>query len=449
MDVRTQRIRKRDSLIRARLRSASRAKHDYWSFRHTAERGYAQACFQYPAMMVPEMLGVLIDSVLAAVPGARTLYETFIGSGTAMSQAMLRGLDVVGRDVNPLAVLLCLVKAGPFFKAALEVKIIQLRKRIIRDQSSRIDIEFDGRDKWFRKDVLIGLSRIRRAIREEESLWARRFFWVAIAETVRLTSNSRTTTFKLHTRPEDEILHRTINVTQVFDEVLTKHWEQFLAQRTALQERGFLERDRYIGKIRIDLRSAAATVRSARRYDFLVTSPSYGDNRTTVPYGQHSYLPLQWIDLEDIDNSLDYSCLDSTLEIDRRSLGGSVASALESKELLCELSTTFKRTLKELEGSPRDAISRVCAFWRDLDGCINPTLKALKPNAYMIWIVGNRRVAGHVIPMDRILYELLAARGARPVENLLRTIPTKRMALRNSVSSTMRGESVLVMRKGQ
>ena len=65
----------------------------------------------------------------------------------------------------------------------------------------------------------------------------------------------------------------------------------------------------------------------------------------------------------------------------------------------------------------------------------------------MIWTVGNRRVGGEAIPTDAILVELLAAKGARLVTRIERKIPSKRIATRNAITSTMRGETILVFGK--
>ena len=90
---------------------------------------------------------------------------------------------------------------------------------------------------------------------------------------------------------------------------------------------------------------------------------------------------------------------------------------------------------------------RVAAFWHDLDRCLTPILSALRPNAYMVWVVGNRRVGNRIVPMHEILSELIMARGAQPVVTLERRIPSKRMANRNDVAKTMSSERILVMRK--
>ena len=91
---------------------------------------------------------------------------------------------------------------------------------------------------------------------------------------------------------------------------------------------------------------------------------------------------------------------------------------------------------------------RVAAFWRDVDCCLEYVLGLLAPGALMAWTVGNRRVGGRQVPMDKILSELLVTRGCELVTTLRRAIPDcrKRMASRNSVAATMNAERVLVVR---
>jgi hypothetical protein len=64
----------------------------------------------------------------------------------------------------------------------------------------------------------------------------------------------------------------------------------------------------------------------------------------------------------------------------------------------------------------------------------------------MIWVVGNRRIGGQLLPTDAILCELLHARKAKLIERIDRKIPTKRMALKNNITSTMNKEIILVFR---
>ena len=144
---------------------------------------------------------------------------------------------------------------------------------------------------------------------------------------------------------------------------------------------------------------------------------------------------------------MDDSWLSTTHEIDARSLGGSCKHALTEVERLRTLSPAFGETIDHLESQPRDRKLRATAFIRDLDRCIDPVLASLKIGAYMLWTVGNRRVGDYAVPLDRILVELITQRGAAMVSRIERRIPSKRMAVRNSVSSTMRSETILVLRK--
>jgi len=440
-----------EEVLKQILESYSEIDKEFWAFRGKAVREHAHAYFQYPAMMVPKMQGQLIRAVKEVEPSIRRIFDPFVGSGTTMTEAMMQGFDFLGQDINPLAILICRAKMGPFCPQVLQDKLTSLIEAIEEDSSSEIDIDFPGRDKWFQLKVAVDLSKIRRAIMKEQELWCRRFYWVALAETVRLSSNSRTSTFKLHIREEDDLKNRQTEIAPffIFVEIAKRNLENLSKQKKILEENGLLERGHYRGYIEVNLGDSSKYFgQNTKGLDLLITSPPYGDNVSTVPYGQHSFLPLQWMDLIDIDEAMDKSWLKTTHEIDTRSLGGLRKEALEDTSELRNLSTSFNKFLDEIKGEPKDRSNRVAAFCRDLNRCIEPILAVLKPDAYMIWTVGNRHVAGKLVPVDQILVELLSSRGVSLVTKLERSIPIKRMALKNKIASTMRAETILVLRKG-
>jgi hypothetical protein len=441
-----------EATLTSRLESCREENSDYWSFRGNAFRQHAHGYFQYPAMMVPQMVGELLAAI--AEGGRREslhVYDPFVGSGTVLTEAMLQGMHFTGQDINPLAILLCQAKTIPFFDSALEEKVEAVLEISGEDESRAFEADFPNLHKWFTDRAAAGLSRLRRAIRSEPMLWARRFLWVALAETVRLTSNSRTSTFKLHIRPKKEIDSDRPSPIQVFREVAERNLEHLHTQKSILEERGYIERGRYRSSVDVriaDSSKAENKPTQRARFDVLVTSPSYGDNATTVPYGQHAYLPLQWIDLTDIEAKIDDGCLDTTHEIDHRSLGGSRKGLKHVKEALRAASSALRKTLDSLKDQPPDRQDRVLAFCRDLDHSVDPAMEVLRPGAVMIWVIGNRRVGGRLVPLDRILADLLVSRGAKPLLSISRTIPSKRMAIRNSIAETMRAETIVVLRKG-
>lgn len=396
--------------------------------------------------MVPQVARAVLDQACHVHPDITRVGDPFSGSGTILTESIMRGLDFTGTDINPLAILLCRVKAGPFFVGALAEKTDELLGRIEQDRRWAIEADFPNRNKWFTREVQIGLSKIRRAIRDETSSWARRFFWVALAETVRFTSNSRTSTFKLHIRKQDDIDARDVDPITIFTKIVRRNLSFYEDQAKQLQSSGYLAQGHYRGDVCVSLRDVR-TADTDALCDVILTSPPYGDNTTTVPYGQYSYLPLQWIDLEDIGGDVDSGCLDSTHEIDSRSLGGRRRLGERDVDQLKERSRAFRRYVDALQDQPRNRTVRVTAFFRDLDSCLRPILQSLRPGGLMVWTLGNRRVGGKRVPLDTILSELLDDHDAHLLCKLRRRIHSKRMAPKNSVAKTMSTESILVMRK--
>ncbi len=437
-----------DAELAAHLAGLSSNDPDFWTFPKRTSRADIHGYYQYPAMMVARVQREIMTAIQKLQFGVRSVYDPFAGSGIVLGEAMSLGLDVYCKDVNPLAVLLCLARSGPFSPGELRLKSQRLTTRLSSDRSDSLALEFPNRAKWFREGAIRELSRLQRAIRGEPDLWARRFFWVTLAETVRLTSNSRTSTYKLHIRPKEEIGDLP-SPTSVFEKLVERNLSRHEHLKQELDKSGRLRDGCYVGNVRCLLGNAVETIDDP--YDTLVTSPPYGDNVSTVPYGQSSYLPLQWIDFADIDSSTDIGSIKTTHEIDSRSLGGKRPRPHERLEQLagdlCERSASFKEAFFSLADEPRDRRSRVFAFVRDLDKTLEPITRGLRPNGYAVFTVGNRRVGNKPMPLDRILAELLAAHGLVPVVTIDRRITSKRMATRNSIAATMRAESLLIFRK--
>lgn len=436
----------KDKRLRERFADLTRINRDYWSFKGNSLRDHGHGLFQYPAMMVPQVARAVLEQACMVHPEIERVSDPFAGSGTILTESMLRGLSFSGTDINPFAILLCRVKAGPFFVDALAERVPQVITRIEADVRNKVDVDFTNRNKWFQSDVQIALSKIRRAILREDSLWARRFFWICLAEAVRLTSNSRTSTFKLHVRSDEEIIARNCDAVDIFKKAVARNFQHIKNQAEYLRKEGNLKCGHYRKEVDImlgDTRQVEQSILS----DIILTSPPYGDNTTTVPYGQYSFLPLQWIELADIDPAANPDCLLSTYQIDSQSLGGSKRIKKSDHEALADRSQTFRCFLGQLKDQPSERANRVTAYFRDLDTCLDPILSGLRPGGLMVWVIGNRRVGRKRVPLDTILSELLAAHQARLLCRLSRRISSKRMASKNNFADTISTEAILVMRK--
>ena len=162
----------------------------YWSFADRGGRQFVHSLFQYPAMMVPRLQGKLLESFVSMDSGIAEVYDPFVGSGTVMTEAMLQGLNFFGGDINPLAVLVSQAKAELFDADLLEVELERVLKRTASRKLLEPEVQFPNIAKWFEPHVVKGLNKLRASIKACQKDTARRFWWVALAETVRLSSNS-------------------------------------------------------------------------------------------------------------------------------------------------------------------------------------------------------------------------------------------------------------------
>lgn len=427
---------------------------DFWSSRQRDRSDSGHRFFQYPAMMVPVVQRRLINELIDTQRGVTSIYDPFMGSGTSLVSGMHFGLSVYGTDINPLAVLISQVRTAKSIDSDVAKTLEKVVKRASADGSFFIETDIPNINKWFKPEVAVELSRLRRAIRSIDALWARKFFWVALAETVRLAGNDRTSTYKLHVRPAEEIARRDISPIAMFQSIGEGNIASLAAFREALRDAHTVgKQGSYVADSRVRLLDVRGDLKAKwmgkAPFDLIMTSPPYGDNHTTVTYGQHSYLPLAWIDFEDIDGEADQDALRTTHEIDSRSLGGRGTLSRRDNDRLFDTSPSLKVFGESLSAASTKARNRLFRFYHDFFQSIAQISEVLRRDGYMIWTVGNRNVTGRQVPTDEILKEMLEGVGCVHVMTLTRQIHHKRMPTRNATSATMREEKILIVRKSR
>src|SRR5690606_16870736 len=409
---------------------------------------FARSILNYPAMMVPSVQETIIEALSYALNKNVSLMDPFMGASNTLVTGMKYGMNVFGQDINPLSILLSQVKTSFYQKEEL----IDAEKRVIstinRDNSDVIEISFINIDKWFTKNIQVELSKIYRAIRREHNLKIRKFFWVVLAETIRLTSNDRTSTFKMHMRPIEEINSRQISAIKTFTSISKKNIKNISDYISVLIQSGHIKKEKYVKNIDVVWGDTNSEIKTKKTFNLLVTSPPYGDNQTTVTYGQFSYLPLQWIPVEDIDDSIAIDYLKTAQSIDNKSLGGQVKESInEVEERDFEKSKTLKKFVTQFKDTERKKAEKVTRFINDLDNSIDKMLPRMRKDSFLVWTIGNRNVNKQVVQNDLILKELFTHKGVTLFTDLEREILSKRMAGRNNFSNMMSKEKIIIFKK--
>jgi len=426
---------------------AKEAVEEYWDFRKNDRREHVHSIIKYPAVMVPNMQGEIFDLVLKNDPDIHNVLDPFMGSGTILVEGLVRRLNVIGIDINPLSYLTVLSKMQKYAACTLREKADQLLQRI--DFQCTQDIEsywFEGINKWYKPTIIQNLSKIRLCILQEPDVKCRRLFWVTFADIAKQADNARTSTFKLHIKSAETIQETDYNCIQNFKEKLLSNVDAVLEFKSLRQHE----------KTRLYFGDSKAILRDRRRFaensvDLVITSPPYGDNATTITYGQYSVLPLRWIPLEDIHELVSKETIASLTRIDRESLGGinyPIETIVQSGILntSSELNNFFQSLLSE---DMTDKARKVASFISDFSEVIKNLEPIIKPGKLLVFTVGNRHVNKMEFPLHLILKELADCYGMDMKYDFRRNIIKNKNYVDTSVQGfkTINKETIMILQK--
>lgn len=402
----------------------------YWDFKGKIKTGIHNIG-KYPATMVPDMQYELLSIIAKQIKGNNIkLLDPFCGSGTTLVIAQDLGIDSTGIDINPYATLLSYVKTNIYDYEKVQFAIDKIENNLNKEQNIE-EHYFYNIEKWFRKDVIQSLSKIRQFIIAEEDASIRKFFWVCLSETIFKFSNDRTSTFKLHILPEEKI------------NLIQDNCIEFFIDK--IKENASLLRYEEKNKVKIIYGDCCDIMQHKlkKKFKIICTSPPYGDNSTTVTYGQASILYLKWIDNKDL--LCEPSVLETYSKIDKISIGGEKREACNTKSI-----QLLNNYLNEISVDKR---SKVINFFEDYYIALKSMESCLAKDGYLIMTVGNRSVDAIMQPLDSITIEMADKLGLQLVSKFNRNIlykktplilyPAKNKKIINSISE----ETILIFSK--
>ncbi|MBI4823095.1 MAG: excisionase family DNA-binding protein [Nitrospirae bacterium] len=401
-----------------------------WDFKTYQTKTYTHGFHTYPAMFIPQIARKLIHTFSSE---GELVCDIFCGSGTTLVESSLLNRNSIGIELNPLAALIAKAKTTPIDPQTLTNRL----KSILSDYKSIRNIAppiFTNIDFWFCKSVIENLTRLKHAIWNISEENVRNFFSVCFSEVARIVSFTRHGEFKLYRDKKKLDKSFSPNVIGEFIKI---------------SENNILGMKEYLNDVSPNISAKIILGDStkdngipASAVDFIITSPPYGDSRTTVAYGQFSRLPAQWLEIlppyiKDIDKEL---------------LGGK--NNVDIKDPIHGLSETLRLSIKIISERDKERAKDVLSFYIDLYKALMQAHKILKPQKYSCLIVGNRTVKELQLKTDEIICELAEKIGFISQGILYRNIPNKRMPLKNSPTnepgktcSTMLKESIVLLKK--
>lgn len=413
------------------MKEYTRTFDDRWSFWDADTKEYTHGYHTYPAMMIPQVCRTLINEYQ---PEGRfsLIFDPYMGSGTTLVEAAVVGIDAVGTDLNPLARLMSRVKTTHFNEKEIFDQIQNICFSCSFYSKDKVEnTNFDrisNHSFWYAEEVLYKLSFLSQEINKLTS--NKEFFELILAEIVRETSFTRNGEFKRFRMKEESIQKFRPDVFRIFGQK---------AERNLRGLQNFNRiKERNTAKI-YDFNTIygiPSEVLSDGDVDMVVTSPPYGDSRTTVAYGQFSRWANEWFGFTDAGK------LDSLL------MGGGKtneeAFATES----------IRNIIDQINSIDHKRYLEVVSFLNDYWFSIQNVAKSVRCGGTVCYVVGNRTVKGIQVPLDLFTAEMFEKCGFAHITTIVRCIPNKRMPSKTSPTnkagnkvSTMMNEYIVILKK--
>jgi site-specific DNA-methyltransferase (cytosine-N4-specific) len=335
------------------------------------------------------------------------VFDPFCGSGVSAVEAMLNGRNYVGYDINPLAVLIAKVRTTPISTE----RAFKLLEVVLKQEVKDYEVpSFPNIEYWFDGDVIEELAKLRAGILGIEDINLQNLFKVSLSETIRLVSKLDLSEFKLvrakRTKKHEPKL--------VFEAIVRRN----IARLSILSKQNL--------KAHVDIRQVNVLDSlpiEDESVDLLITSPPYGDSKTTVAYEQFSKLSIKWLGLDVRYRRFQLGEQRKAYEI-----------ALPSEEL--------NECLERIKRKDPKRAREVYSFYTDLYKAFENISKKVKPGKHAVIVVGNRKVRGVELPTDKVCVSFFHQLGFVHKITLIREISNKRMP-----AGTMKHEYVVVLQK--
>lgn len=375
----------------------------------------------YPAMLHHFVVGQLIEEFSRE---GDLVLDPFCGSGVTVAQAIRKGRRSIGIDINPLAILIGQARC---MKAPENIEDFLYRLEMTWGEA-RPDIPTTVKniDYWFQQDVQESLGKIRAVLLGLPDDGLAILLKTAFAQTIRECSNVRKGEFKRYRIPVSKMETFRPDVLKTFVRISMDYVARLKASTAPSAPAQF-----YLH----DMRNPLEMIHDV---DLVVTSPPYGDSRTTVAYGEFSSFAIEWMD----------GMLPRCEKLDKLSLGG------KPREPSALCSSILDRTISKIARADERRADGVAYFFSDLADCIKNIARAVRAGGKVCFVVGNRIVKNVTVPMDEITVDLFKKVGFSHVQTRIRKIHNKRMPSMNSPSNvagdtnkTMTEEYVVILRK--
>lgn len=381
----------------------------------------------FPARMAPE---IAVSTLKTSVPGS-TVLDPMAGSGTVLRLSVEQGLNAIGRDVDPLAVVIAGAWVTPLASSALldagRAVLTEARRNkglpasVEQDDETHAFVKF-----WFASRQQEELGSLALAI-EKMPYLVRNHLWVAFSRLIvtkdKAASLARDTS---HSRPHRVALENDFEVLASFERSVNE-----VAKR--------LKPEAIQGRAQVELGDARLLTNIVdQSIDCIVSSPPY---LNAIDYLRGHRLSLVWMGWTISSlRSIRSGSVGSEQAPKNYDIPQSLRDEIESSSWYADLEPKTKRM--------------VVRYAFDLSHVVSEANRVLVPGGSAVYVIGNSCLRGTYIPNSDLLGRACKEHGLSLVQAIPREIPEGsrylplgKAKLGNSLKQRMKTELVMEFRK--
>lgn len=396
----------------------------YWLNSPNGKRRYTHHLFRYPAKFHPPVVEWALG--LYGRKGS-WVADPYNGSGTVQVESLLRGINSVGIDIDPLACLIAQVKITPISAKRLDKAYQDLldaldcftREPRIEESIGGADIseeqfqreidglwipDIDNISHWFRRYVIVDLARIFDAIESSSKRQdILKFLQTCAASIIRRVSNADPHPVSgLEVTSVQAKLNKTrkINVYREFFTKLAKEVTQMKMFWSELKLSGRLDSvHRYV--INANILDAAESLKSLgfenNDIPLIITSPPYC---SAVEYSRRHRLEMFWLRLVDT--------IDEHISLRHQYIGRRYVRVREWEAPESFGISGLDETLGKISNSSNEASRTLSQYFYQMERAVGQIRKIIRSGGTFVCVIGDSRSQGIEISTTDYLIELAA-----------------------------------------
>jgi len=387
----------------------------------------------YPAKFIPQFPGFFIDRFSERKD---LVVDPMCGAGTTLIESALKGRRFFGSDIDPIAALISRVATTPFAgygtKGELEQKVKKLLLRVWKESHGQnldkialpAEKDFPNALLWFREDVLRELLLIKQIISKEESATFRDFACLSLSAVVREVSNADPRDIFPQRDPNNPVRER----KDTFKEFERSVWDKYEKVFSFSRRVGGCQ----LGEVKqadarcIPLKDAVSHL--------VITSPPYA---YAVDYARVQQLSTLLLCMEN----------EKFREYRRKYVGTDRILSKVTADSFAGIEFA-QHDLKKVLDVDRKCGLVLYRYFKDMLAITKECHRILKPNRYLIYVVGNSTVRKTALQTNEVFERLCQSVGFEVERTFERPYYVYRMSRKRNVhSNTVKSDFFIIARK--